>query len=45
MTSCPTAARNGASEAALMRQAGHRSVQVVRGYILFTDTAAAKLGL
>jgi site-specific recombinase XerD len=44
-----TAARNGASEAAIMRQTGHRSVQVVRGYIreggLFNDTAAAKLGL
>jgi len=44
-----TAARNGASEAAIMRQTGHKSVQVVRGYIrhgeLFRDTAAAKLGL
>lgn len=28
-----TAARNGASEAAIMRQTGHRSLQVVRGYI------------
>ena len=44
-----TAARNGASEAAIMRQTGHKSLQVVRGYIrsgeLFRDTAAAKLGL
>jgi site-specific recombinase XerD len=44
-----TAARNGASEAAIMRQTGHKSVQVVRGYIraggLFNDSAAAKLGL
>ena len=44
-----TAAKNGASEAAIMRQTGHRSVAVVRGYIrsggLFVDTAAAKLGL
>lgn len=44
-----TAARNGASEAAIMRQTGHRSLQVVRGYIqaggLFNETAAAKLGL
>lgn len=44
-----TAARNGASEAAIMRQTGHKSVAVVRGYIrsggLFSDTAAAKLGL
>jgi integrase len=44
-----TAAGNGASEAAIMLQTGHRSVQVVRGYIraggLFIGTAAAKLGL
>jgi len=44
-----TAARNGASEAAIMRQTGHRSLSVLRGYIrtggLFNDTAAAKLGL
>ena len=44
-----TAARNGASEAAIMRQTGHKSLQVVRGYIqrgeLFRDTAAARLGL
>jgi len=32
-----TAARNGASEAAIMRQTGHRSVQVVRGYIRSGD--------
>jgi integrase len=44
-----TAAANGATEAAIMRQTGHRSVAVVRGYIrsggLFMDSAAAKLGL
>ena len=44
-----TAARNGASESAIMRQTGHRSIQVVRGYIrsgdLFREPAAAKLGL
>ena len=44
-----TAARNGASEAAIMRQTGHRSLTVLRGYIrsggLFNETAAAKLGL
>ena len=44
-----TAAHNGASESAIMRQTGHRSVQVVRGYIrsgdLFREPAAAKLGL
>jgi integrase len=43
------AARNGASERAIMRQTGHRSVQMVRRYIregeLFTDNAAGKLGL
>jgi site-specific recombinase XerD len=40
---------NGASERAIMRQTGHRSVQTVRRYIrqgeLFIDNAAAKLGL
>jgi integrase len=44
-----TAARNGASEASIMRQTEHRSVQMVRRYIregsLFHDNAAAKLGL
>jgi len=44
-----TAANGGASEAAIMRQTRHRSVQVVRGYIragdLFQDTATAKFGL
>jgi site-specific recombinase XerD len=43
------AARNGASERAIMNQTGHRSVQMVRRYIregeLFNDNAAAKLGL
>lgn len=43
------AAANGASERAIMRQTGHRSVQMVRRYIregeLFTDNAAAQLGL
>jgi integrase len=44
-----TAARNGASEASIMRQTGHRSVAMVRRYIregsLFHDNAGAKLGL
>jgi site-specific recombinase XerD len=44
-----TAARNGASERSIMRQTGHRSVQMVRRYIreaeLFHDNASAKLGL
>lgn len=43
------AARNGASERAIMNQTGHKSVQMVRRYIregeLFTDNAAGKLGL
>jgi integrase len=43
------ASRNGASEAAIMRQTGHRSVQMVRRYIregsLFHDNTGAKLGL
>jgi len=43
------ASRNGASELAIMRQTGHRSVQTVRKYIregsLFRDNPAAKLGL
>jgi site-specific recombinase XerD len=44
-----TAARNGASERTIMRQTGHRSVQMVRRYIregeLFHDNCATKLGL
>jgi site-specific recombinase XerD len=44
-----TAARNGASERAIMRQTGHRSVQMARRYIheaeLFHDNASTKLGL
>jgi integrase len=43
------AAKNGASERAIMRQTGHKSVQMVRRYIheaeLFHDNCAAKLGL
>jgi integrase len=43
------AARNGASERAIMKQTGHKSVQMVRRYIhqgeLFGDNAATKLGL
>jgi len=43
------AAMNGASELAIMRQTGHRSLTTVRKYIregtLFRDNAAAKLGL
>jgi hypothetical protein len=45
----PRRPRNGTSERAIMRQTGHRSVQMVRRYIrqgeLFIDNAAAKLGL
>jgi integrase len=44
-----TAARNGASEASIMRQTGHRSVEMVRRYIregsLFRDNVSGKLGL
>jgi site-specific recombinase XerD len=44
-----TAARNGASEASIMKQTGHRSVVMVRRYIregeLFYDNASTKLGL
>ena len=44
-----SAARGGASERSIMRQTGHRSVQMVRRYIpegsLFHDNAATKLGL
>jgi hypothetical protein len=43
------AAINGASERSIMRQTGHKSVQMVRRYIcegeLFTDNAAGKLDL
>lgn len=43
------AATNGASEYAIMKQTGHRSLATVRRYIregsLFRDNAAAKLGL
>lgn len=43
------ASMNGASELAIMRQTGHRSVGMVRRYIregsLFRDNPAAKLGL
>lgn len=43
------AAMNGASELAIMKQTGHRSLTTVRKYIregtLFRDNAAAKLGL
>jgi site-specific recombinase XerD len=41
------AARNGASERSIMKQTGHRSVQMVRRYIregeLFSDNPASKL--
>jgi integrase len=44
-----TASRNGASEASIMRQTGHRSVAMVPHYIregsLFHDNFGAKLGL
>lgn len=44
-----SAARGGASEAAIMVVTGHKSLPVLRRYIrrgsLFTDSAAAKLGL
>jgi site-specific recombinase XerD len=43
------AAMNGATELAIMKQTGHRSLTTVRKYIregsLFRDNAAAKLGL
>jgi len=43
------AAMNGASELAIMKQTGHRSLSTVRKYIregtLFRDNAATKLGL
>jgi integrase len=44
-----SAAIAGASERSIMRQTGHRSVQMVRRYIrdgsLFRENSAAKLGL
>jgi site-specific recombinase XerD len=44
-----TAARNGASEASIMKQTGHRSIAMVRRYIregsLFHDNVSRKLGL
>jgi integrase len=44
-----TAARNGASEASIMRQTGHKSVTMLRRYIregsLFHDNASGKIGL
>ena len=43
------AARNGASERAIAKQTGHRSVAVLRSYIedvtVFEDNAVASLGL
>jgi integrase len=43
------AAMNGASELAIMKQTGHRSLATVRRYIregsLFRDNAATRLGL
>ena len=43
------AARNGASQRSIMKQTGHKSVEMVRCYIregeLFNDNAAGKLGL
>ena len=44
-----TAAANGASEAAIARQTGHRSMEVLRRYIrhgtVFTDNAVTQVGL
>lgn len=44
-----SAAIAGASESSIMKQTGHRSVQMVRRYIrdgsLFRDNSAGKLGL
>lgn len=46
---CTAAAAAGASERAIATQTGHRSMNVLRGYIrigsLFTDNAATQLGL
>jgi len=45
----PQATMHGASELAIMKQTGHRSLATVRKYIregsLFRDNAATKLGL
>ena len=45
---CHRRPRNGASERSIMKQTGHKSVQMVRRYIregeLFSDNAAGKLG-
>jgi integrase len=44
-----TAAMAGASERSIMKQTGHRSVQMIRRYIregnLFRENSAGKLGL
>jgi len=44
-----SAAMAGASERSIMKQTGHRSVQMVRRYIregsLFRESSAGKLGL
>ena len=44
-----SAAMAGASERSIMRQTGHRSVQMVRRYIrdgsMFRENSAARLGL
>ena len=46
---CTSAAIAGASERSMMKQTGHRSVQMVRRYIrdgsLFRENSAGKLGL
>jgi integrase len=46
---CTQSALNGASERSIMKQTGHRSVQMVRRYIregsLFRENSAGKLGL
>jgi len=46
---CTTAAANGANERQIANQTGHRSMEVLRGYIrhgtVFTDNAATRLGL
>lgn len=43
------AAQAGVSERVIAKQTGHKSLQVLRGYIrdgsLFTENAAAKVGL
>jgi integrase len=46
---CTAAAAVGVEERAIMKQSGHRSIPVMRGYIrsgsLFRNNAAAKVGL